>query len=321
MGGGTVSATQAPGRAVNLSPSSAQPAGPWARLRHVRWANIGLAAVVVGYLAWSLVPVLIAFVFSFNNGYSRSIWQGFSTQWWTGPNSVFNDPTYYNAIRHSFELAILAVAITVPLGVSLSIFLSRWRGVTSKPAAFLSTVPLVIPEIVLALAMFFLVTKLLHFVTLGTTAQIAGQVTFILPLVIVITRGRLASIPTGFEEAAMDLGASPLQAFRLALIPLLAPAILASAIVAFAVSIDDFVITQYMSSTAATQSVPMLIYTATRGTATPALNAMATVMALTTVVITSLGYLLYRFVSRREQVPQFAREETPTVPVLVEGTA
>ena len=108
--------------------------------------------------------------------------------------------------------------------------------------------PLVVPELVLALAMFFLVTKLLHFVSLGTPAQVAGQVTFILPLVIVITRGRLSSIPIGYEEAAMDLGASPLQAFRLALIPLLQPAILASAIVAFAVSIDDFVITQYMSS-------------------------------------------------------------------------
>lgn len=234
---------------------------------------------------------------------------------------MFHSPQYYDAIRHSFVLGVLAVLITVPLGVSLSIFLSRWRGVTSKPTAFLSTVPLVVPELVLALAMFFLITKLLHFVSLGTMGQVAGQATYILPLVIVITRGRLASIPIGFEEAAMDLGASPMQAFRLALIPLLQPAILASAIVAFAVSIDDFVITQYMSSTASTQSVPMLIYTATRGTATPALNAMATVMAVTTVIVTGLGYILYRFVARSEQIPTIAREDVPTVPVLVEGAA
>ncbi len=291
------------------------------RLRRLRWSRYGLVAIVAAYLTWSLVPVLTAFLFSFNSGYSRSIWQGFSLRWWTGPASVFTDPTYYDAIRHSFLLAVLAVLITVPLGVSLSIFLSRWRGVTSKPAAFLSTVPLVVPELVLALAMFFLVTRLLHFVPLGTTAQVAGQVTFILPLVIVITRGRLASIPIGFEEAAMDLGASPMHAFRLALIPLLQPAIVASAIVAFAVSIDDFVITQYMSSTAATQSVPMLIYTATRGTATPSLNAMATVMAVTTVVVTGLGYILYRFVARSEQIPTIAREEVPAVPVLGEGAA
>jgi spermidine/putrescine transport system permease protein len=310
-----MSATYAAPR-TTAPPSSS---GPLTRLRRVRWSRYGLAAVVVAYLTWSLVPVLTAFLFSFNRGYSRSVWQGFSTRWWTGPQSVFHQSIYTDAIRHSFLLAVLAVVITVPLGVSLSIFLSRWRGATAKPATFLSTVPLVVPELVLALAMFFLVTKLLHFVSLGTTAQVAGQVTFILPLVIVITRGRLASIPIGFEEAAMDLGASPIQAFRLALIPLLQPAILASAIVTFAVSIDDFVITQYMSSTSATQSVPMLIYTATRGTATPALNAMATVMAVTTVVVTALGYLLYRVLARSEEIPTIAREDVPAVGLLTEG--
>jgi spermidine/putrescine transport system permease protein len=312
-----VSATQAAPRATS---GRTAPSGCLLlRLRRARWSSYGLVSIVIAYLVWSLAPVLIAFLFSFNGGYSRSIWQGFSLRWWTGPASVFHDPMYYDAIRHSFLLAVLAVIITVPLGVSLSIFISRWRGVSAKPVTFLSTVPLVVPELVLALAMFFLVTKLLHFVALGTVAQVAGQATFILPLVIVITRGRLASIPIGFEEAAMDLGATPMQALRLALIPLLQPAILASAIVAFAVSIDDFVITQYMSSTSSTQSVPMLIYTATRGTATPALNAMATVMAVATVVITGLGYVLYRFVSRREQIPTLAGEEMPAIAAFGEG--
>jgi spermidine/putrescine transport system permease protein len=311
-----VSATQvAPG--VARTPSAPK-AGLRRRLQRLPWPTVGLVVVVAVYLVWSIAPVLIAFLFSFNNGLSRSIWQGFSMQWWTGPNSVFNDPMYSSAIVHSLVLAALAVAITVPLGVSLSIFLSRWRGASVKPATFLSTVPLVVPELVLALAMFFLVTHLVHFVKLGTPAQVAGQVTFILPLVIVVTRGRLASIPIGYEEAAMDLGASPMQAFRLALIPLLQPAILASAIITFAVSIDDFVITQYMSSSSATQSVPMLIYTATRGTATPALNAMATVMAITTVVICAIGYVLYRLLARREQIPAIAAEEVSLTP-LTEG--
>ena len=171
---------------------------------------------------WSLAPVVIAFVFSFNAGHSRSVWQGFSTEWWSGPQSVFNDPVYYDAIKQSFLLAGLAVAITVPLGVSLSVFLGRWRGISARPASFLSSLPLVVPELVLALAMFFLVTKLLHFVSLGTPAQVVGQVTFILPLVIVTTRGRLASINPEYEEAAMDLGATHFGAFRLVLIPLLA---------------------------------------------------------------------------------------------------
>jgi spermidine/putrescine transport system permease protein len=311
----SVTQTAPPAAGRRAAPSD----GMLARLRRAPWSSYALVTIVIAYLVWSLAPVLIAFLFSFNKGYSRSVWQGFSLQWWTGPASVLHNPMYYDAIRHSVVLAVLAVVITVPLGVSLSIFLSRWRGVTAKPLTFLSTVPLVVPELVLALAMFFLVTKLLHFVALGTVAQVAGQVTFILPLVIVITRGRLASIPTGFEEAAMDLGAKPMQAFRLALLPLLQPAILASAIVAFAVSIDDFVITQYMSSTSATQSVPMLIYTATRGTATPALNAMATVMAVGTVVITSIGYILYRVLSRREQIPTLAGADVPAIAVFEEG--
>lgn len=287
------------------------------RLRRRRWGGWALGGFVVLYLAWSLAPVLIAFLFSFNSGHSRSVWQGFSTQWWTGPNSVFNDPVYFGAIKHSLLLAGLAVVVSVPLGVSLSIFLGRWRGVASRPASFLATLPLVVPELVLSLAMFFLVTKLLHFVTLGTPAQVVGQVTYILPLVIVITRGRLASIPSGFEEAALDLGASPLGAFRLVLVPLLVPAILASAIVSFAVSIDDFVITQYMSSSSASQSVPMVIYNATRGSASPALNAAAMVMALATIVLCAAGYAVYRVLSRREEIvlPQSSPEAAIGAPL------
>jgi spermidine/putrescine transport system permease protein len=286
-----------------------------ARLRHAPWGKYALVAIVVLYILWSLVPVLIAFLFSFNAGYSRSTWQGFSLQWWHGAKSMFSQPLYTDAIKHSLLLALLAVAITVPLGVSLSIFLSRWRGITARPASFLATVPLVVPELVLALAMFFLVTKLLHIISLGTTGQVAGQVTYILPLVIVITIGRLSTIPTGYEEAAQDLGASPPESFRLVLVPLLQPAIVASAIVAFAVSIDDFVITQYMSSTSSTQSVPMLIYTATRGAATPALNAMATLMAVTTIVIAAGGFALYRLLARREQIPGTDHfEEIPVMP-------
>jgi len=290
---------------------TAAPRPALARLKALPWSTYGLAAIVAAYLIWSLAPVVIAFVFSFNAGRSRSIWQGFSTEWWSGPQSVFHDPIYQGAIRHSFLLAVLAVVISVPLGVSLSVFLARWRGVTSKPASFLSTLPLVIPELVLALSLFFLVTKALHFMSLGTTAQVVGQVTFILPVIIVITRGRLTSLPVAYEEAAMDLGASPLTAFRLVLVPLLQPAILASAVVAFAVSIDDFVITQYMSSDASTQTVPMLIYNTGRGSAPPALNAAATVMALTTIVVSALGYLLYTLLTRREQLGIPSTEGVP----------
>lgn len=295
------------------------------RLRRQSMGRWLLGAVVVAYIAWSLLPVGVAFLFSFNRGYSRSIWQGFSTQWWIGPHSVFRNPAYSGAITHSLLLAGLAVLITVPLGVSLAVLLSRWRGAGNRGLSLLATVPLVVPELVLSLAMFFLVTKLLTFVSLGTPAQVVGQVTFILPLVVVITRGRLTSIPIGFEEAATDLGATTFGAIRLVLLPLLQPAILASMIVTFAVSIDDFVITQYMSSTSATQSVPMVIYNATRGAATPVLNAMAVVMAVTTIVIVGLSFLGYRVLVQRERFGALDTEPEPAgatlsaVPAINEG--
>jgi spermidine/putrescine transport system permease protein len=118
--------------------------------------------------------------------------------------------------------------------------------------------------------------------------------------VIIITRGRLASIPLDYEEAGLDLGASPLKVFLLVLGPLLEPAIVASMIVTFAVSIDDFVMTQYMASDSSTQTVPMLIYNNARGQASPALNATATVMVAVTVLGVGLGLAIYRMVARRE---------------------
>jgi spermidine/putrescine transport system permease protein len=303
-----------------VSATAGTPRSSWSgKLRRHRWGGWALGGVVALYLVWSIAPVAVAFLFSFNAGKSRSLWEGFSTQWWTGPTSVFNDPVYVDAIKHSLLLAGLAVALSVPLGVSLSIFLGRWRGFARQPASFVATLPLVVPELVLALSMFFLVTHVLHFISLGTPAQVVGQVTFILPLVIVITRGRLASIPSGFEEAALDLGATPREAFRLVLLPLLAPAILASAMVSFAVSIDDFVITQYMSSGSSTTSVPMLIYSSTRGAATPALNATAAVMALATILLCGAGYAIYRVLSRRDEIalPQQSTD-TATGPPIVE---
>ena len=110
--------------------------------------------------------------------------------------------------------------------------------------------------------------------------------TFSLSYVVVIVRGRLASIGAQYEEAARDLGATTVGAVRLILLPLLLPAILASMLIVFALSIDDFVVTQYMSSNAATTTIPMYLYSNARGgTTTPALNALATIL----VVVTLLG--------------------------------
>jgi spermidine/putrescine transport system permease protein len=269
-------------------------ANPWGRPQ-------ALGAITWIYMAWSIVPVGIAILFSFNDGRSRSVWQGFSTRWWWGdPNqSVLHDPTLRSAIEQSIRLAGFDMLIAVPLGLGLALGLTRWRGYGARPVNYLMLFPLVTPEIVMAISL-LLVFSLLYGIALGTEAQTLGQVTFSISYVVIIVRGRLLSIGPEYEEAARDLGASQLGAFRLVLLPLLAPAVFAALIVVFALSIDDFVVTQYLSSGQSTQTVPILIYGAARGATTPALNAVATVMVVATLLAVGLAYLVYRWASRAQ---------------------
>jgi spermidine/putrescine transport system permease protein len=258
------------------------------------------------YVAWALVPVAIAILFSFNSGRSRSVWQGFSIRWWWGdPNlSIFHNSDYTHALVHSLELAALAMVIATPLGVMLALGLARWRGRGSGTANGLMLVPLVTPEIVMAVSLLVVFTQLaivpFTLIHLGTPAQVIGQVTFSLSYVVVIVRSRLASIGPHYEEAARDLGATSFAALRLVLLPLLLPAILASMLIVFALSIDDFVVTQYMSSNSSTTTIPMFLYSNARGgTSTPALNALATILVATTLLFIAVAYLVYTLLGRR----------------------
>jgi spermidine/putrescine transport system permease protein len=272
---------------------------PWGKPRF-------LVLVTWLYLAWALLPVLVAMLFSFNQGRSRSVWQGFSIRWWWGDpsQSIFHDPQYTHALVHSLELAALDMLIATPLGVLLALGLTRWRGRGSSAANGLMLVPLVTPEIVMAVSLLLVFTQLavvpFSLVHLGTGAQVVGQVTFSLSYVVVIVRSRLVSIGPEYEEAARDLGATSLGALRLVLLPLLAPAILASMLIVFALSIDDFVVTQYMSSNAATTTIPMFLYANARGgTTTPALNALASILVVTTLLGVGMAYLLYTVLTRQ----------------------
>jgi spermidine/putrescine transport system permease protein len=267
---------------------------PWARPRFL-WVVTGF------YLLWSIVPVLIAIRFSFNDGRSRSTAQGWSFRWYWGDEdlAVFNDPDLRGALYQSLKLAGLAMAIAVPLGVALAVGISRWRGRASRPANALALATLITPEIVMGSALFLVFVNLFTFVELGTLAQLIGHVTFSIAFVLVIVRGRMISIGQDYEEAAMDLGATPRQALRMALLPILWPAILASLIVVFAISMDDFVISAFLSSGAGTDTVPVRIYSNARGTPTPALNALASFTLAVTVVAAVLVGLLWWAARRR----------------------
>jgi spermidine/putrescine transport system permease protein len=262
---------------------------PWGR---PRW----LVLITWLYIAWSILPVAIAILFAFNNGRSRTTWQGFSFRWfWTDQNlSVFHDPDLQSALKHTLLLAVICVAVSTPLGVGLAMGLQRWRGRVSGAVNILMLLPLVTPEIVMGVALLLLFLQVFSGIGVGTTAQAIGQVTFTLSYVVVIVRGRLVSIGPEYEEAAADLGAPPHHVIFRVLVPLLMPAILASAAVAFALSMDDFVVTQYLSSDASTTTVPMLLYASARGAPTPALNALATIALVITLATLALAYVVYR---------------------------
>ncbi len=276
------------------------------RRRRVRGTSdaraYGLGFITAVYLLWALVPVAITVLFSFNEGRSRSTWQGFSLRWytWDPTGSVLNDESIRNALSHTVLLAILATIVTVPLGVLFALALDRWRGRLPAGANFLALITFVIPEIALAIGLLFMVTYLATPFGLGTWAQVIGLVTFQLAYPIVICRARLLTIGAQYEEAARDLGASALGAVRRVILPMLFPAILVSSILVFADVLDDFVIVRYLSSDASTETTSMRIYQTARAAPTPALNAMATIILVVSALVIVLGWLAYRRWTRKQ---------------------
>jgi len=292
----TVSA--APAKAIRERSGGRRP-----RLRGTPDARAyGLAMITAVYLLWSLVPVAITVLFSFNAGRSRGAWQGFSLRWytWDPTGSVLNDESLRNALTHTLLLAVLTTAITVPIGVLFALALDRWRGRIPSGANFLALITFVMPEIALAIGLLFMVTYLATPFGLGTWAQVVGLVTFQLAYPIVICRARLLTIGAHYEEAARDLGASALGAIRRVTLPMLYPAILVSLILVFADVLDDFVIVRYLSSDASTETTSMRIYQTARAAPTPALNAMATIILVVSTLVIVLGWLAYRRWAKRQ---------------------
>lgn len=235
--------------------------------------------------------MIIAVAYSFNDGRSRSVWQGFSLRWWfTDPHaSLWHNDAMRNAITNSLILSFSTMLIVTPLGITLAIGAQRIRGRSKIVVQSLTSAPLITPEIVVGAALLLTFTRLFTMIPLGYTAQLLGNVTFSLSSVVIIVRARLISIGSSFEEAARDLGATSVQALRFVLMPMLWPSVMASLVVVFATVIDDFVITSFLSSGVGSETVPLRIYSSVRGGATPALNALATLLVLTSFTVLIIG--------------------------------
>jgi spermidine/putrescine transport system permease protein len=262
-----------------------------------------LGAVTAGYLLWSLLPVLVAVLFSFNAGRSRVTWQGFSMRWYYGDplRSVWHDSSLHTALTHTLWLGVLATVITIPLGVAMALGLDRWRGRIPAGANLAVLMSFVLPEILVAVSLLFVATVLVSPLELGTSGQVAGLVTFQLSYPVVIVRARLLTIGRDYEEAAVDLGASPFGAVWRVLLKMLLPAIFASAVLVFADVIDDFIIVRYLSGDSTTEPVSVKVYNTARAAPTPALNALTTLLLVASLLAVSLGFMAFRVLTRGEK--------------------
>lgn len=270
---------------------------PWRRPRF-------LQATTIGYLLWSLLPVVIAIVFSFNEGRSRVVWQGVSLTWWIRDptDSILHDAAIKTAMVQTYKLSILTVIISVPIGTLFAIGIDRWHGRPARTANFVMLLSFVVPEIILGVSLYILFTSLFaNKIALGTNAQLLGLVSYQISYPVIIVRARLLSIGPEYEEAAMDLGATSGQAIRRVLLPLLAPAIFASVALVFADCVDDFVTVSALSGAADSETLAQKIYSAARASPTPEINAAATVMLVTTLLVIGVGVIFYKRFSRGQE--------------------
>ena len=256
------------------------------------------------YLIWSLVPVAIAVLFSFNDGKSQSVWQGFSWRWYFQDpvNSVLHDPALHAAVVQTIRLSVYVTLITVPLGVAFALGINRWRGPTTSAFNFVMILSFVIPELIFGVAMFFVFTRLYKTVGLGSLAEILALVTWNVSWPALIVQARLVTLGKQHEEAAADLGATPWQVVYRVMMPLLTPAIFASAVLVFSSVVDDFVLVDLLSSNASNTPMSVYIYSQQRGgNGGQALNALGTIMLAMCFVVAIAGYIGYRWLTRGER--------------------
>jgi spermidine/putrescine transport system permease protein len=248
-------------------------------------------------LVYLLVPIAIIILFSFNDtkGRFNVVWHGFTLKSWKDPFAV---PGLTDAMVVSLKIAALSTVIATALGTMMALALVRYQFRGRAPTNFFIFLPLATPEVVLgaSLLSFFLTLN----VATGFTTILIAHVMFNISFVVVTVRSRLIGFDRSLEEAAQDLGANGLQTFARVTLPLIAPGVLAAALLAFALSIDDFVITNFNAGS--TVTFPLYIWGAARVATPPQINILATLIFLVTVTLIVFTVLQQRRAERMAAV-------------------
>lgn len=249
--------------------------------------------VAFAYL-FLFAPIFVVVLFSFNSIKSLQNFDGFSLRWY---DEFLDDPTLRESLFASLEIAVITMVVGTVLGTMLAIGLVRSRARWAGGANVLMLVPLVVPEIVAGISALLIFSQI--GLQLSVFTVILAHITFSISYVAIVVRGRLATMGTEAEEAAMDLGATRWQAVRMVLLPGLWPAIVAAGLLVFALSFDDFVLS-FFTTGEDVQPLPVRIWSAIRFGVSPTINAIGTLMMAVSVIAIGLALLIPRLFGRRE---------------------
>ncbi len=237
-------------------------------------------------------PLLVLFVFSFNDSKANVVWRGFTLKYY---GKVFRNESLMEALGNSLTIAFLATLASLVLGTLAAVMLWRFRFPFKAGVEGTLSLPIVVPEICMGVAM------LMFFAAIGwptdlpwplsLSAITIAHITFCFPFVTMVVRARLTSFNREEEEAAKDLGATEWQAFRDVLIPHMKPGLIAGALLAFTLSLDDFVIT-FFTSGPNTTTFPVKVYSMVRFSVTPEVNAVSSLLILLTIILTAVALKL-----------------------------
>lgn len=247
---------------------------------------------VIAFL-YMYLPIAVLTIFSFNESPSSAQWTGFTWNWYA---KFLQNPTLLAALRNSLSVALTAVAVSAVLGTLTAVGLSRYYFPGKRLYQGATYLPLIIPDIAIAVAtlVFFAAIKLP--LSLGTI--VIAHIVFCLAYVAVVVSSRLASIDPKLEEAALDLGATPVQAFLRVLLPQLLPGIVSGSLLAFILSMDDFVIAYFTAGVGAT-TLPIAIFSSLRsGGVTPELNALSVLLIIASGSMAAIAETVRRWGNR-----------------------
>ena len=239
------------------------------------------------------IPILTLILFSFNSANSTALFEGFSLRWYI---ELFNSPDTFEALRNTLILALLSSLIATVIGTAAAEGIYKMRSKLLKGAVTsVTNVPMMNPDIVTGMSMmlFFVAVAAILGVTyedMGFFAMLISHVTFCLPYVILSVLPRINELGDSLSEAALDLGCTPLQAFFKVKLPNIMPGVLSGMVMAFTLSLDDFVISYFVGSSNF-QTLPLLIYSMTKKKVTPDMYALSTLIVVTIFILLILSNL------------------------------